>query len=200
MFVQVIQGKVGDPDALRDRMNVWISEVKPGAAGWLGATGGVTDDGEAFIAARFESREAAERNSQRPEQGAWWEETAKVFDGDATFTDYEDVKEFRGGGSDDSRFVQVMQGRTNNLERLKEMDEDFDKTMEGLRPDLIGGLSCVAPDGTFTSINYFTSEDEARENEAKELPQEAQQGMNEFMSLVTDMRFIDLKQPWLHSP
>ena len=38
-----------------------------------------------MLRARFESEEAAQANSDRPEQGAWWAETAKVFDGEATF-------------------------------------------------------------------------------------------------------------------
>ena len=45
-------------------------------------TGGVADDGTAIQVVRFESQEAAEANSARPEQGAWWDETSKLFDGD----------------------------------------------------------------------------------------------------------------------
>ena len=37
--------------------------------------------------ARFESREAAMRNSERPEQGDWWERCSKLFTGDVTFHD-----------------------------------------------------------------------------------------------------------------
>ena len=45
MFVQVIQGKVSDAGAVRQHMDTWKAEVTPGAAGWLGSSGGVTADG-----------------------------------------------------------------------------------------------------------------------------------------------------------
>ena len=45
----------------------------------------MTDDGVLVALARFESEEAAQRNSDRPEQGAWWEETAALFTGEPVF-------------------------------------------------------------------------------------------------------------------
>lgn len=47
----------------------WREKLAPGAEGWLGGTYGVTDDGEFVAVVRFESREAATKNSARPEQG-----------------------------------------------------------------------------------------------------------------------------------
>ena len=52
----------------------WISELGADAPGWLGSTAGVTADGEFVVLARFTSAEEAQRNSERPEQGAWWAE------------------------------------------------------------------------------------------------------------------------------
>ena len=66
MFVQVIQGKVSDAAAVRARMDTWMKELAAGADGWLGSTAGVTDDGDFVALARFESEEAARRNSDRP--------------------------------------------------------------------------------------------------------------------------------------
>ena len=85
MFVQVIQGRVSDPAAMRAQMDKWLAELAPGATGWLGSTGGVTDDGQAIALVRFESEEAAQANSDRPEQGAWWEGMAAAYDGEPTF-------------------------------------------------------------------------------------------------------------------
>ena len=51
-------------------------ELSPGAEGWLGGTYGMTDDGQFVGVVRFESREAAARNSLRPEQTAWWRRSA----------------------------------------------------------------------------------------------------------------------------
>src|SRR5689334_17501448 len=76
-FVQVIQGRVTDAAALQHQIETWAAELSPGASGWLGSTGGATDDGRFIAVVRFESEEAARRNSERPEQDAWWAQTAK---------------------------------------------------------------------------------------------------------------------------
>ena len=78
MFIQVIQGKTNDAEGLRRRLDEWVEKLGPGAQGFQGTTGGVAEDGTAVFIARFESEEAARANSDRPEQGQWWEETAKL--------------------------------------------------------------------------------------------------------------------------
>src|SRR6266540_2840622 len=100
MFIQVIQGKIGDVDGLREAVERWGEEVGPTATGWLGTTGGATADGTAIAVVRFESEEAARRNSERPEQGQWWAEASKYFAGDVTFHDCAEVVTFGDGGSD----------------------------------------------------------------------------------------------------
>ena len=79
MFVQVIQGKVSDAAQVRAHLDKWVAEVAPGAIGWLGSTGGVTEDGNLIALVRFESEEAAQQNSDRPEQGEWWETDGVVL-------------------------------------------------------------------------------------------------------------------------
>ena len=199
MFVQVIQGRAKDAAGLRKQTERWDEEVKPGAKGFLGSTVGVTEDGQFFAAARFESEEAARANSDRPEQSRWWEETSQYLEG-PKFLDYTDVKMMRGGGSDDAGFVQAMQGRTKDLDRARQMDEEFEKLAPQLRPDLIGGFTCYKEDGSFTSVNYFTSEAEAREGEKKDPPAELQEDMQNWMDLFEDMSYTDLKDPWYSSP
>ncbi len=85
MFVQVITGKTSNAAQIRAAMDRWVEELAPGAEGWLGSTAGVTEDGRLVALARFESAEAAQRNSERPEQDQWWADTAQLLDGDATF-------------------------------------------------------------------------------------------------------------------
>src|SRR3954447_14399823 len=97
MFVQVIEGRTSHPEALLAAMDRWQAELEPGAVGWLGSTTGVTDDGRAVAVARFESADAADRNSRRPEQTGWWEETQRLFDGEVTFHDSEDVTDEGSG-------------------------------------------------------------------------------------------------------
>lgn len=58
MFVQVIEGRVRDLEGLRRQFDTWMSELAPGADGYLGSTAGVAPDGTFVAVARFESQEA----------------------------------------------------------------------------------------------------------------------------------------------
>jgi hypothetical protein len=201
MFVQVIQGRTSDADGLRAAMDRWMEELAPGAAGWLGSTGGVTDDGRAIAVARFESDEAARRNSTRPEQGRWWAETEKLYDGPVTFRDSTDVDVDLQGDPDQAGFVQVMQGRTSDPRRARELMAQDPETWATFRPDVLGSLTVTHGDGSFTMVLYFTTEAEAREGERKEVPLELRATMEEMDKLaVGEPEFFDLRNPVLRSP
>jgi hypothetical protein len=200
VFVQVIQGRVGDAGQLRARMEQWVRDLSGGAIGWLGSTAGVTADGTGIAVARFESADAARRNSERPEQGQWWAQTAKVFDGDVTFHDCSQVHLFGRGGSDDAGFVQVMQGRYTDPARAVELLQRSEQPLRELRPDVIGGELCLHGDGGFTQAVYFTSEAEARAGENTQPPPEVQAWLDEEAAMTTDLVFYDLTDPWLQSP
>src|SRR3954447_20164948 len=201
MFVQVIQGTATNVDQLRAAVDGWIRDVQPGAIGWLGSTAGVTDDGRFIALARFESEDAARRNSDRPEQGRWWSETARLLDGDATFRDSTDVTVDLSGDPDRAGFVQVMQGRSMDLARANElMSQDSDK-WAAFRPEVLGSVAVGHEDGAYTVAIYFTSEADAREGERKEPPAELAAQMEEMNRLnIGEPEFFNLQQPWLHSP
>ena len=201
MFVQVIQGRTSQPEALVEAFDRWMADLSPSATGWLGSTGGVTEDGRFIAVARFESEEAAMANSARPEQDAWWAETAKLLDGEATFRNSTDVEVDMQGDPDQASFVQIMQGRGSDPERAKQlMAQDADKWAE-FRPDVIGNLAIGHDQGAYTMVMYFTSEAEAREGERKEPPPELQAQMEEMNKLnIGEPEFFDLKQPILSSP
>ena len=193
MFVQLIQGRAKDAEALRKQVDKWVQDVQPGSVGFLGSTGGVTDDGQLFVSARFESEEAARKNSDRPEQSAWWEESSQYIE-NPTFDNYTNAELFRGGGSNDAGFVQAIQTRCKDLDRFREVMAEFEQG-EG-RPDLLGGIQCWKDDGTLAIINYFTSEAEARKGESQERSEEDEKRFQEFQSLMESPRWIDLKDPW----
>jgi hypothetical protein len=201
MFVQVIQGRTSQPEAVAEAFGRWKSDLSSGATGWLGSTGGVTEDGRFIAIARFESEEAAMANSARPEQDAWWAETAKLLDGEATFRNSTDVDVDVQADPDQAGFVQVMQGRGSDPERAKQlMAQDADKWAE-FRPDVIGSVAIGHHEGGYTMVMYFTSEAEAREGERKELPPELRGQMEEMNKLnIGEPEFFDLKQPILSSP
>ena len=201
MFVQVIQGKVSDAAAVRARMDTWMKELAAGADGWLGSTAGVTDDGDFVALARFESEEAARRNSDRPEQTAWWEETAKLFEGEPTFLESTDVDVDTPGDPDRAGFVQVMQGRTSQPDRARELMASDPTDWAGFRPEILGTVTANHDDGRWTMVIYFTSEAEAREGEKKEPPEEVAKLMKELDALIVgEPTFLDVRDPWLHSP
>ena len=201
MFAQIIQGKTSNPDALRAAIDRWMQDLAPGATGWLGSTGGVTEDGQFIAVVRFESEEAARRNSERPEQGQWWAGTEGLFDGEATFHDSNDVTVDLHGDPDRAGFVQIMQGRSNDPARAKQlMAQDEDK-WAALRPDMVGSVVIGHDGGAYTMVMYFTSEAEAREGERKEVPPELRANMDEMNKLsVGETEFYDLKQPAMRSP
>ena len=192
MFVQVIQGTVTDADLLRRQLDRWRAELKPGATGYLGSTGGVTRDGQAITLARFESEEAARANSERPEQGAWWNETEKAL-ADVTFRDCREVDTLLGGGSNDAGFVQFIQGRAKDQEELRRRTREMEDELRARRPDLLGALVAWHGDGGFTQAVYFTSEEEARKQEKVT---EGDEARAEFMALIDGTpTFLDLPEP-----
>jgi hypothetical protein len=201
VFVQIIQGKTSKPEELRAAVDRWQEELAPGATGWLGSTAGVTEDGRSIAVVRFESEEAARRNSDRPEQGRWWAETEKLFDGPVTFRDSNDVTVDMQGDPAQAGFVQIMQGRTSDPERAKQlMAQDPDK-WAAFRPDVLGSISVGHDDGGYTMVLFFTSEADAREGERKEVPLELRTSMDEMDKLsVGETEFFDLKQPIMRSP
>jgi hypothetical protein len=199
MFIQVITGTTSDREGLHRQAERWEQELRPGATGFLGSTGGVTDDGRFITAARFESEEAARRNSARDEQGAWWAETEKYLN-DVNFLEGTEVLTTLGGGSNNAGFVQVMRGRVTDRDKATQLIarmEEFEALMRQHRPEFLGDVTILHADGTYTDLIYFTSEAEAREGEKKPMPAEALEMMDEFMSTMPVNEYLDLKQPWL---
>lgn len=196
MFMQIIQGPIGDANAARATMDRWLRDIAPSAEGWLGGTYGVTDGGTLVAAVRFDSEDAARRNSERPAQTAWWEEMRRHFTGDVTFHDCSDVVLLLGGGSDEAGFVQVVQGRVRDRERAHTLVEQSGDMLSKYRPDILGATIAIDEDGFFTETVAFTSETAAREGETKELPAEAKRLYDEEMALLADVQYLDLHHPW----
>jgi hypothetical protein len=197
MFIQVIQGRATNPEGVRGELDRWKAELAPDAEGWLGSTGGVTDDGRFIAVVRFQSEELARRNSDRPEQGAWWNETSKHL-AEAVFHDSARVHTYKDGGSDQAGFVQVIQGHTEDMERLAELGRAQEQTLAEQAPHILGMTVAEHADrpGDFTQTVYFTSEEEARRFE-RERPAESEP---ELLGLMSDLQYFDLRDPWLDSP
>jgi hypothetical protein len=199
MFIQVIRGQVGDQAGLRGQLDRWREELAPKAEGWLGTTAGLPTQGGFIAVVRFESEDAARRNSELPAQDQWWTDTAQFLD-EVVFHDCRNVDQMLGGGSDRAGFVQVIQGRTAEPERLRELGQRLEDGLRTARPDVIGGTVAWHDDGTgFTQTVYFTSEAEARAGERREPPEDLRPLFEETQRLVQDPRYLDLPDPWLWS-
>lgn len=198
MFVQIIKAKVLDAPALVGRIREWLDQLGPGAEGWLGTTSGITADGQLITLVRFESEEAARRNSERVEQGEWWAKTAEYLE-NPVFIDSSDVATYLGGGSDDARFVQIIEAAVSDQVRHAELMREFEQEVADGRPDLLGTL-VVYHDGRMTMTAYFTSEAAAREGEAQEMPEAMKAHNDEWRALLSDVRYYDLADPELTSP
>jgi hypothetical protein len=192
MFIQVLRGRAIDRDGVMHELDRWREELSPSADGWLGCTAGITDDDRFIGSFRFDNQESAQRNSDRAEQTAWWNEFSKHLD-TPRFWDCTLVEEHRGGGSDDAGFVQVIMCRVLH-------PEEFRKAVSSMaaspRDDVIG--SVVAWVGShFTEFVYFTSEEEARKGEKGEGQQAA---LELIWPRTQDVEYFDLREPWFASP
>jgi hypothetical protein len=200
MFVQVIQGHVSDAGKVHAQLEKWMAKIGPRAEGWLGSTSGVTDDGQLVAVVRFGSEEAAQRNSGLPEQGAWWDEMAALFTDEPVFHNSTWVEVDTPGDPSQAGFVQVMQGRTSDPERARELMASSAGWPE-FRPDILGRLLVGHDIDAWTMAIYFTSEAAAREGEQKALPPDLEELMKELDALsLGEPGFLDLRDPWFNAP
>jgi hypothetical protein len=196
VFIQIIQGRCTRQEELHQMLDRWRAELGAGAEGWLGGTYGFTDDDQFVAVVRFESKELAMANSERPEQSAWAEGMMALFDGPVEFHDCDDVTLLFDGGSDDAGFVQVIRGKVDQPDRLRAMMTADPTEMKRMRPDIIGATLAIEPDGTFTETVAFTDEASARSGETQEPPADVRAELEYAMQGAT---FYDLHHPWFNS-
>jgi hypothetical protein len=196
MFVQVIRAPVRDEGALVAALDRWETELRPGTTGFLGSTAGLTTDGEVILVARFDSEEAARRNSDRPEQGAWWAELEQALAGPARFFESAAVDVSMGGGSDDAGFVQVFWGR-GDRDAARSVMVQAEPILRRERPDILGGFTVWLEDGRFIDVAYFRSEREAREGEARELSEQGRDVFEQFGRVLAAEGYADIPEPRL---
>lgn len=202
MFVQIIQGKCTRQDELRRQLDTWRDTLGQSAEGWLGGTYGFTDDDTFVGMVRFESKEAAMANSDRPDQSAWWAETEHLFDGPVEFHDAEKVLLMLEGGSDEAGFVQVIRGKIDDPALLEAELAEMSNLLHEARPEIIGSTFAIEEDGTFTESVFFTDESAAREGEQKAMPttENVRHLMQDWERMTHEVSYLDLHHPWFASP
>jgi len=196
VFIQIIQGRCTRQDEMHALADEWREQRAPSADGWLGGTYGFTDDGMFLGIVRFESREKAMANSESPEQGEWAKRMAALFDGPVEFHDSEDVTMLFDGGMDQGGFVQVIRGKVDDPARLRSLMTSNTTMLHEMRPEIIGGILAIEPDGTYTETITFRDEESARKGEQMEPPAEMAAELDYAMQ---GAMFYDLKHPWFET-
>jgi hypothetical protein len=201
MFIQIIQGRATNPPGIRRDLGRWQRQLAADADGWLGSTTGITEDGWSITVVHFASEAHARRNRDRPEQREWWRDAsqhlARVVSHDAP-----KVHHYRDGGSDQAGFVQVIQGHTDDMERMISLGRDQDEVLAREAPHILGVTVAEHADrpGDFTQILYFTSEQDARSYDKDSPIKDDEPAQEERRSLMTNLRSFDLRDPQLLSP
>jgi hypothetical protein len=199
MFIRVIQAQATNPPGIRRDLGRWQRQLAADADGWLGSTTGITEDGWSITAVHFASEAQARRNSNRPEQREWWRDASQHLARVAVH-DAPKVHTYRDGGADQAGFVQVIQGHSDDLERMASLGRDQEEVLAREAPHILGVTVARHADrpGDFTQIVYYTSEQDARQFEP---PAEADEtGQQQRRSLLTNLRSFDLRDPQMLSP
>jgi hypothetical protein len=201
MFIQIIQGRATNPPGIRRDLGRWQRQLAADADGWLGTTTGITDDGWSITAVRFASEAQARHNRDRPEQREWWRDASQHLARIAVH-DAPKVHTYRDGGSDQAGFVQVVQGHSDDLERMASLGRDQDDSQARDAPYVLGMTVAEHTDrpGDFTQIVYCTSEQDARRLEQKRSAEDDEPALKELRTLMTDSRSFDLRDPQMLSP
>jgi hypothetical protein len=201
MFIQVIQGRATNPPGIRRDLGRWQRQLAADADGWLGTTTGITEDGWSITVVRFASEAQARHNRDRPEHREWWRDASQHL-ARVVVHDAPKVHSYRDGGSDQAGFVQVVQGHSDDLERMVSLGRDQDDSQARDAPYVLGMTVAEHADrpGDFTQIMYFTSEQDARHLEQERSAEADEPARRELLDLMTNLRSFDLRDPQLLSP
>jgi hypothetical protein len=201
MFIQIIQGRATNPPGIRRDLGRWRRLLAVDADGWLGSTAGITEDGWSITVVRFASAAHARRNSDRPEQREWWRDASQHL-ARVVLHDAPKVHTYRDGGSDQAGFVQIIQGHTDDMERMARLARDQEEVLAREAPHILGMTVAEHADrpGDFTQIVYFTSEQDARRFEQGPPAEDDEPVLEQLRSLMTDSRSFDLRDPQMLSP
>src|SRR5205085_7190716 len=111
-----------------------------------------------------------------------------------------DVTLHGGQGWETARFVQLMRAQVRDRRRFEAIEDEITPQFMQLRPDMLAAYRAWLPDGSVAAIDYFTFEGEARAGEQKQMPDVLGEGFKEWMSLLDDVEWFDLPDPWTVTP
>jgi hypothetical protein len=201
VFIQVIQGRAIDPGRFREDLERWQRQLAVDADGWLGSTAGTTEDGWSVVVVHFASEAQARRNGNRSEQRDWWHQASRHL-GQIALHDAPTVHLYRNGRSNVAGFVQVIQGHSDDLERMASLGGDQEEVLARDAPHVLGVTVAEHADrpGDFTQVVYFTSEQDAQNFKQDPPAQGDKVTREERRPLLTNLCSFELRHPQLLEP
>jgi hypothetical protein len=198
MFVQVVEAVGGDCDALRSHWERGVAQLD-GADGWMSATAGLAEEGRLLGLLHFASAEAAERAGRRPDRQAWWRQLEALVRGGVSVDSCAATGRIAGGPPTEAGVVVLLRGRATDLPDVIHRLAETEASMIAGRPELVGGFVAVHADGEgFTEALYFRDEEATRSG--GDTVETELWYVQELSGHVSDVRRLDLHDPWLHRP
>lgn len=196
MIVRCVRGKVRDVEAVTDAIEEWNLKIAPKCLGFLGGTWGIGDDGQLHAYHRFATREDMEELVRDVERLDWYSE--KFLPSMETEPEVRHAPDviMWNGGCDTAGFVQIVYGRTTDIDSHKELIHKL-AMLQIHRPDIVGGYTMFHDNGLFEEVVYFKSEEAAREGEAAAPDGEHAHLIEEWQRFAKDVEFVDLRDPHL---
>jgi hypothetical protein len=196
LFAQVLTFKVADSPALFDAFDTWNKEIGSKAPGFLGGSGGITDDGTAVVIVRYRTAEECLAVRELPEHQQWRADSLPLIAGEIVSKDSVNVITDLPGNPEEAGFVQVIQGRLSDPEDAFGLGAEDRKALAEARPDIIGRELILHDNSEFTLVVSFTNEEQARIGEQQPLPDDvAAQRDRVFSGPDGVPTFYDLRKP-----
>lgn len=195
MFARFVQGPVADPEALGRLWRQWREALAADVDGWIDAAGGITAEGAFVAVMRFASPEAAQPALLALD--ARRAEAAPCFAREPVILHSDDATAARDGPIRDAGFVQLMLSTVTDPPTVERIERDVADVFAAWRPDELAAHRVWLPDGRRLSVDYFTSEAEARANQQREPPPELVEAYPEWMARHADLEWFELSQPWI---
>lgn len=194
MFVRVIRARVVAKPLLR---NAWdqLGHALAEQPGWRCMTAGTGRASDFIGTIEFSDPVTAHAAWSDRSVARWVGELERTLDS-LDITDSEEAEIVLGGAREDARFVQIIEGSTEDKPRWRAINEAMQEVMRTNRPEVLAA-TVVWSEDRFLETVYFTSEQDAREGESQEFPGGMEGLFNELMDLVRDMSYLDLRSPWL---
>ena len=198
MFVLKVEARTARPDAVRQQVLAWPTDVGSNAPGWLGCTGGVSAEGDWIFLMRFASQEAAWITSDLPGYERWWRACRRHLETPPVFAESTRVSGILRGGSDAAAAVVITQGSAPP-NRLRDSLRRLETVALTEHVGVIGGFVACHDRERFTEALYLTSKP-AQFRQFATTSHLLGGFIDDRATAVRDVRVIDLDEPWLTSP